>query len=314
MHTGSTTRGVLALILGAGIMTIGLPSASAVATGRYRTAPASTPATVVDLGLPVTVPAGTTMLINSYLVVGLAGELTAVSSVVYCRPPGSSTIAERIVSGQNVAAGTKITLLTRGLVTAPGGNALNCRSYALFINHTSARVYGTISILTGTRLQVVPRISSSAEIWQGQTLINSSYSSTSAPFTAAAGATWIQSFGDVNVTECYGGNTTGVCAGAGSRRSKTYAYVGTQFSVRQLNANGTVCRTFVNHPLAGTVLTGEIHHLKINQSIVNVPITSSCTSRTFIAVVRVTANASANSIVVEGNHQTVTAMYVRPPT
>jgi hypothetical protein len=54
-----------------------------------------------------------------------------------------------------------------------------------------------------------------------------------------------------------------------------------------------------------------IHHLKINQSIVNIPITGSCTSRTFIAAVRVTANLGANSIVVEANHQSGTGMYVR---
>ena len=306
-------RAVLALVLGVSIMTIGSPTASAVATGRYRTAPAMSPATVVDLGLPVTVNAGTTMLINSFLVVGLAGELTAVSNVVYCRRPGSSTIAERIVTGQNVARGTKITLLTRGLVTAPAGNALNCRSYALFINHVSTRVFGTISVLPGTRLQVLARIRSSAQTWQpGQVLVSSSYSTPSVRFTAAAGASSIQSFGDVNVTVCYDGNTGGICAGAGSRRTRTFGYVGTQFSVRQLNANGTVCRTFVNHPLAGTVLTSEIHHLKINQSIVNIPITRSCTSRQFIASVRVTANRSANSVVVEANHQSVTGMYIKP--
>src|SRR5664280_2021734 len=81
MHRGKVTRAVLALVLGVSIMTIGASSASAVAIGRYRTAPALKPPTVVDLGLQVTVPARTTMLINSYLVLGLAGELTAVSSV-----------------------------------------------------------------------------------------------------------------------------------------------------------------------------------------------------------------------------------------
>ncbi len=272
------------------------------------------PPAVVDLGLPVTVRAGTTTLISSFLVVGLAGELTAVSNVVYCRPPGSSTIAERIVSGQNVARGTTVTLPARGLVNAPAGHALNCRSYALFINHTSTRVYGTISVLPGTRLQVLARIRPSAQTWQpGQVLVSSSYSTPPVRFTAAAGASSIQSLGDVNVTVCYGGNKTGICTGAGSRRSRTFGYVGTQFSVRQLNANGTVCRTFVNHPLVGTVLTTEIHHLKITQSIVNVPITRSCTSRTFVAAVRVTANRSANSVVAEANHQSVTAMYVKPP-
>lgn len=305
---------MLALVLGVSTMTIGASSASAVAIGRYRTAPALKPYTVVDLGLPVTVPARTTMLINSYLVVGLAGELTGVSNVVYCRPPGSSTIAERLVTGQNVATGTKVTLLTRGLVTAPAGNALNCRSYALFINHTSTRVYGTISVLPGTRLQVLPSIPSSAQLWQpSQVLVNASYSTPSVRFTAPTGANSIQSFGDVNVTLCYGagGGSDVPCARSGSRRSRTFAYVGTQFSVRQLNANGTVCRSFVNHPLAGTVLTQAIHHLKINQYIVNIPITGSCTSRTFIAAVRVTANRGANSIVVEANHQSGTGMYVR---
>ena len=312
MHRGKVTRAVLALVLGVSITTIGASSASAVAIGRYRTAPALKPPTVVDLGLPVTVPARTTMLINSYLVVGLAGELTAVSSVVYCRPPGSSTIAARLVTGQNVATGTKVTLLTRGLVTAPAGNALNCRSYALFINHTSTRVYGTVSVLPGTRLQVLPRIPSSAQLWQpGQVLVNASYSTPSVRFTAPRGARAIQSFGDVNVTVCYRCSSDVLCARSGSRRSRTFAHVGTQFSVRQLNANGTVCRSFVNHPLAGTVLTQEIHHLKINQSIVNIPITGSCTSRTFIAAVRVTANRGANSIVVEANHQSGTGTYVR---
>ena len=304
----------LTLLLAFGSSTVGAPAATAATTGRYRTQPAGTGQTLIDLGLSVSVSAGTTRLVSSHLVVGNAGELTAVSHLVYCRPAGSSAVTQRIVTGQNVTRGTKVTLLTRALVTAPAGSALTCRLYAILINHVSTRVYGTISVLAGTSLRVLTApIHSSAQTWQsGKALVNTAYAAAPVRFTPVAGARYVQALGDVNITVCYPRDFKGPCLGTRSRRSSSYANVGIQLVVQQLQASGAACRTFVSGPLGSTAITSEIHHRKFNKSIVNVPVTSSCTSRRFRAYVRVTTNARANSVVVENNNQSETALYVRP--
>lgn len=313
MRRGIFLRAALALMVGVSLLTIGTPAATAATTGRYRTQPAGTTPALVDLGLSVTVAAGDTLLVSSYLVVGSAGQLTAVSHLVYCRPEGSTTVTERIISGRNVTPATTVTLLTRALVTAPDTGALTCRLYVILINHTSTRVYGTIAVLAGTSLRTLTApISSSAQTWQpNQALVNTSYAAAPVRFTPDEGASTIQAFADVNVTVCYY-SSTGACLGAGSRRSGARAYVGTQLVVNQLQSDGTVCRTFVNGPLLGTTVTSTIHHYKINTSVTDIPVSSSCTSRTFLAYLRVTANAGSNSIIVEPSHQSQTSLYVRP--
>lgn len=314
MHKGTVLRGALALMLGLSVVTMASPAATAATTGRYRTQPAGTAARLIDLGLSTTVAAGTTRLVSSYLVMGYAGELTAVSHLVYCRLPGSTTVTKRIVTGQNVLRAARVTLLTRALVTAPANGALTCKLYAIFINHTSTRAWGTVTVLSGTSLRrLTAPIASSAQTWQSsQALVNTSYRAAPVRFTPAAGANAVQSFGDVNITICYYGDKAGPCLGRGARRSLLYAYVGSQFVVQQLRANGSVCKTYVNGPLAGIRISTTIHHQKLNKSIVNIPVSSACTSRTFIAYLRVTASSAANSIVVESNYQSESAMYVRP--
>lgn len=313
MAKQTVLRGALALVMGVSVATMGTLAATAATTGRYRTQPAGTAARLVDLGLSVTVPAGDTELVSSHLVVGSAGELTAVSHLVYCRRVGSNTLIERIATGQNVLPATKVTLLTRALVTAPAAGGLTCRLYAIFINHTSTRGWGTITVLAGTGLQrATAPIPSAAQAWQlSQALVNTQYLAAPVRFTPVAGARSIQVFGDVNVTVCYY-SSGGTCLGAGSRRSASSAYVGTQLAVQQLQADGATCHTFYNGPPAGARISSTIHHFKLNLSIVNIPVSSSCTSRTFIAYVCVTANRGANSIIVEPNHQSETALYVLP--
>lgn len=304
----------LALLLTVSSATVAAPAATAAATGRYRTQPAGTGQALIDLGLSVIVSAGTTRLVSSNLVVGNAGELTAVSHLVYCRPAGSSTVSRRIVTGQNVPRATKVTLLTRALVTAPAASALTCRLYAILINHVSTRTYGTISVLAGTNLRVLTApIHSSAQTWQsGKDLVNAAYATAPVLLTPATGARSVQALGDVNITVCYPRDFKGPCLAAGSRRRSSFAYIGIQLVVQQLMASGAACRTFVSGPLDGITITSEIHHRKLNKSIANVPVTSSCTSRRFRAYMRVFANKGANSVVVENNNQSVTALYVRP--
>lgn len=306
----------LALTMGASVATVGTPAtATAATTARYRTQPLGTAPGLVNLGLSVTVPAGTTRLVSSYLVVGGASTLTAVSHLVYCRRAGSTTVTERIVTGQNVLRATKATLLTRALVTAPATSALDCRLHAIFFRLTSARVGGTINVLAGTSLRKLTLpIQSSAQTWQaGRVLVNKSYHVATVLFTPVEGARSIQAVGDVNVTVCSkGGKDRGGCSGAGSRRSASYASVGTQFVVQQLQDDGSICRTVINGPLAATRISNTIHHWKLNKSISNVAVSPSCTSRKFRSYVRVTTSSLANSVVVEENHQSETALYVRP--
>jgi hypothetical protein len=314
MRKGTVLGAALALLFAVSSATVGAPAATAATTGRYRTQPAGTGQALIDLGLSVIVSAGTTRLVSSYLVVGSAGELTAVSHLVYCRPAGSSTVTQRIVTGQNVPRATKVTLLTHALVSAPATSALTCRLYAILINHASTRVYGTITVLAGTSLRVLTApIRSSAQTWQSaKALVNTAYATAPVLFTPVAEARYVQALGDVNITVCYPRDFTGPCLGARSRRSSSYAYIGVQLVVQQLQASGAACRTFVSGPLGGTTITSEIHHRKLNKSIANVPVTSSCTSRRFRAYVRVTTNTGANSVVVENNNQSETALYIRP--
>jgi hypothetical protein len=323
MHRGTVLRTALALMLmlGVSVVTIGTP-ATAATTGRYRTQPMRTVPAPVNLGLSVTVKAGTTHLVSSYLVVGGASTLTLVSHLVYCRLAGSATVTERIVTGQNVLRATKVTLLTRALVTAPATGDLTCRLYAIFFRLTTGRVGGTINVLSGTSLmqsgtslnRLATPIQSSAQTWQdGRVLVNTSYRAAPVRFTPVEGTDSIQAFGDVNVTVCYdGGKDRGSCLGAGSRRSALFASVGTQLVVQQLQADGTVCRTMVNGPLVATRISNTIHHWKFNKSVSNIAVSSTCTSPEFRAYLRVTTSRIANSIVVEENHQSETALYVRP--
>lgn len=309
MHRGKVLRTALSLLLMLSFGTATTLTASATTAGRHRTQPAGATAALVDLGISVIVPSGTTRLVSSHLVVGGAGELTAVSHLVYCQLAGSSTVTDRIVSGQNVERAANVTLLTRALLTAPATGPLTCNLYVILINHTSTTKFGTISILPGTDLAATEADPSSVNVWQiGQALVNTQYRTGPALLTPLTGTTSIQAIGDINVTVCY--SAVGACLGAGSRRSATYAYVGTQLVVQQLNADGAVCRTMVDGPLVATIITTTIHHRKFNKTISDIPLDGSCTSQTFRAFVRVTANRGANSIVVEPNHQSVTALYL----
>jgi len=310
MRGGAVLSAALALVLGAGAVAMGAPEAIA-QDGRYRTQPSETPQVPVNLGLSVTVAPGTTRLVRSYLVVGDAGELTLVSALVYCRLTGSTSVTERIVTGQNVQSATQVTLLTRALVTAPATGALTCRLYALLVNHASTRATGTITVLAGTGLELVGGpIHSSAHSWQiNKPLVNTSYRTAPVRFTPAAGARFIQAFGDVNATVCYYGDFKGPCLRVGARRSGSFGTVETQLVVQQLQANGAPCRTFVDGPPSGADISSTTHHLKLNTSISNIPVSWFCTSRVFIGYVRVTSKGSGNSIVVESNHQGETALY-----
>ncbi len=313
IRKGTVLRAALALALVAGIATTVAPAATAGGTGRYRTTPAGTPQKLIDLGLAVTVAAGTTRLISSTLVLGSAGELTFVAHQVFCYLPRSSTVVQDLHTGQNVARASTVTLLARGLVTAPASGPLTCRVYAVFVNHTSTRAYGTITVLRVTLQGLTASIRSWAQTWQTtKPLVNTSYRAAPVSFTPPANARSIQAIGDVNVTVCYASDTTGLCAGPGARRARTFGYVGTQLTVQQLQSNGRVCRSFASGPLVGTVVTSTIHHRKSNSAIANIPVTSSCTSRRFIAYTRVTANHAANSFLIDPHHATVTLLYVRP--
>jgi hypothetical protein len=92
-----------------------------------------------------------------------------------------------------------------------------------------------------------------------------SYRAAPVRFTSVAGARYVQAFGDVNVTVCYTGDKDrGACLGAGSRRRGSYAYVGAQLVVQQLQASGAICRSYDSGPLVGTRISSTIHHFKLN--------------------------------------------------
>ena len=90
-----------------------------------------------------------------------------------------------------------MTLLSRGLVTAPATGELTCRLYAIFVNHTSTRVYSRITVLVGTSLQLLyAPIDSSAQTWQvSKSLVNTAYAAARVRFTPAAGASSVRASG-----------------------------------------------------------------------------------------------------------------------
>lgn len=124
-----------------------------------------------------------------------------------------------------------------------------------------------------------------------------------------SGASSFSVIGDVEVTTCYTNYTKAPCDQA-ARSTFSDAFVGTQLVVQQYNSTGTACGTaWTNGALAGTTVTNTIHHFKIN-TWGTAPVNTSCTSRNFKMWIRVTANASHNSIVIENNNETVTAALV----
>lgn len=280
--------------------------------GTYTVQPTSTNGTPIfhDLGARITVPAGTTKYLSSKLIVSNATVVTETSHLVYCRQAGSTTLVDRLVSGQNVLAGTATTILTRGMITAPVSGDLTCSLEAIFIDHTATSGTQTIRVESTTYVEdVFGVLTASAQTYQPtRTRVDSGYYAAPVTFTAPAGVTSIQAIGDVNVTTCYGTRPETLCVGG--RLTGNYAYVGTQLVVHQLNQDGSVCATTTNGALAGVTVTNTVHHFKINTWHTAVPVSTACSSRTFSASTRVTANAGAESIIVEANHQSLTALFV----
>ncbi|MEV6965150.1 hypothetical protein AB0M47_08520 [Hamadaea sp. NPDC051192] len=280
--------------------------------GSYRVQPTSTNGTPVfhDLGARITVPAGTTKYLSSKLIVSAATVVTETSHLVYCRLPGATALTDRLVSGQNVLAGTTTTILTRGMITAPASGDLTCSLEAIFIDHSATSGAQSIRVEASTYVEdVFGVLPASAQTYQpARTRVDSGYYAAPVTFTAPAGVTSIQAIGDVNVTTCYGTKPEALCVGG--RLTGGFAYVGTQLVVHQLNQDGSVCNTTTNGALAGVTVSNTVHHFKINTWHTAVPVLASCSSRTFSASTRVTANAGAESIVVEANHQSLTALFV----
>lgn len=311
-------RAVVATLLAVAV--VGPPSAADAADLRvYTTVPGVHPVqptstngnpVVRDLGARITVPAGTTKYLSSKLIVSQATVVTETSHLVYCTQNGSSTLVDRLVSGQNVLAGTTTTILTRGMITAPSSGDLTCALKAIFIDHSGSPDPETIRVETSTYLEdVFGVLAASAQTYQSPVVrVDTSYYAATVTFTAPAGLTSIQAIGDVNVTTCYGSHPEALCVGG--RTTGGYAYVGTQLVVHQLNSDGSVCKTTTNGALAGVTVTNTVHHFKINTWHTSVPVSTACTSRTFRASTRVTANAGAESILVEANHQSLTALFV----
>lgn len=266
---------------------------------------------VRDLGARITVPAGTTKYLSSKLVVSQATVVTETSQLVYCTQGSSPTLVERLVAGQNVLANTTTTILTRGMVTAPtSSGALTCALKAIFIDHSGSDDPESIRVESSTYVEdVFGELSAAGQTWQSPvTRVDTSYYAAPVTFTAPAGVSTIQAIGDVNVTTCYGSRPEPLCVGG--RTSGNHAYVGSQLVVHQLNSNGSVCRTTTNGELKGVTVTNTVHHFKINTWHTSVPVSTACSSRTFQAATRVTANAAAESVLVEANHQSLTALFV----
>jgi hypothetical protein len=282
------------------------------AAGTHTVQPTSTNDNPIvrDLGARITVPAGTTKYLSSKLIVSRATVVTETSHLVYCTQGTATTLVDRLVSGQNVLAGTTTTILTRGMITAPATGALTCALKAIFIDHSGSPDPESIRVESSTYVEdVFGELTASAQRYQSaRTRVDSGYYAAPITFTAPAGVTSIQAIGDVNVTTCYGTNPEPLCVGG--RTSGGYAYVGTQLVVHQLNASGAVCRTTNNGALKGVTVTNTVHHFKINTWITEVPVSSACSSRNFQASTRVTANAAAESVIVEANHQSLTALFV----
>jgi hypothetical protein len=299
---------------------VSLPAAAAASAlrvytsvpGLYTVQPTSTNGNPVvrDLGARITVRAGTTKYLSSKLIVSQATVVTETSHLVYCTQGTSTTLIARLVSGQNVLANTSTTILTRGMITAPSTGDLTCALKAIFIDHSGSSDPESIRVESSTYLEdVFGVIAASAQTYQSsRTRVDTSYYAAPVTFTAPAGVTSIQAIGDVNVTTCYGTSPESLCVGG--RTTGGYAYVGTQLVVNQLNSNGSVCVTTTNGALAGVTVTNTVHHFKINTWHTSVPVSSACSSRNFQASTRVTANSGAESIIVEANHQSLTAMFV----
>jgi hypothetical protein len=280
--------------------------------GTYSVQPTSTNDTPIvrDLGAQIVVPAGTTKYLSSKLVVSQATVVAETSHLVYCTQAGSTTLVDRLVSGQNVLAGTSTTILTRGMITAPASGDLTCALKAIFIDHSGSSGTLSIHVDSSTYLEdVFGLLTASAQTYQPvRTRVDTGYYAATVTFTAPAGVTSIQAIGDVNVTTCYGTDPEPLCVGG--RTAGTYAYVGTQLVVHQLNEDGSVCNTTTNGPLAGVTVTNTVHHFKINTWNTSVPVVTTCTSRNFQASTRVTASSGAESVIVEANHQSLTALFV----
>ena len=280
--------------------------------GGYTVQPTSTNdhPVVRDLGARITVPAGTTKYLSSKLVVSQATVVTETSHLIYCTQGASTTLVDRLVSGQNVLANTSTTILTRGMIKAPSTGDLTCALKAIFIDHSGSPDPESIRVDSSTYIEdVFGVLAASAQTYQSsRTRVDTSYYAATVTFTAPAGVTSIQAIGDVNVTTCYGSSPESLCVGG--RTIGGYAYVGTQLVVSQLNANGSVCATTTNGALAGVTVTNTVHHFKINTWHTSVPVSTACSSRNFQASTRVTANSGAESILIESNHQSLTALFV----
>lgn len=282
------------------------------APGTYSSDPSSTPSgakTTRNLGGGTVVPAGSTRYLSSKLHVDDAAQVTEVSHMIYCRRPGESAVFAQLVSGQNVLANQAATLLTRGFVTAPADTALNCAVHAQFVNH-AADTRGSITVLGSSYLQdVFADIAAVQQTFSTSMLVNTSAHASPVTFTAPASATVVQAIGDVSITVCYGVDK-GLCQrSSGARMDGTSSYVGTQLVLNQLNADGSVCRTTTNGPLAGVTVTTMVHHYRINTWLTDVPVDTACSSRTFVSYTRTTANANANSFKIEANNQSVGAVF-----
>ncbi|MGL5810758.1 MAG: hypothetical protein ACRCYQ_12515 [Nocardioides sp.] len=277
--------------------------------GGYSTVPAGQSPQLRDLGASLTIPAGQTRYLSAKLVVYRADEVTETSALIYCRRPGSSTVEQRAVSGQNVLPGSAATtILTRGLMTAPPNTSYVCSLQAQFVNHQSTSASGHIYVSGSSYLQDVkgPVTWHHQALPSTRTLVDSSVEVAASRFTVPSGAGSFDVVGDVNVTTCYAGDKRPPC-GVAARTSHQEAYVGTQLVVQQYRADGTACGApWTNGPLAGVTVSNTVHHFKIN-TWGTVPVSSSCGSRNFRMWIRVTANAARNSIVVEANNQTLTA-------
>ncbi|GAA2808569.1 hypothetical protein [Crossiella cryophila] len=285
-------------------------------SGGYSTQPSGTdPKDKVNrpLGAQVTIPAGQTRYLNSKLTVDNVREISEVSHLVLCRRPGQPAEVARLISGQNVLTGGATSLLTRGFVTAPADSLLHCEVYGQFVNHT-ANQPGRLEVMPSSYIQDMHGPTAAVrQTFNAKVLVNTKARVNSVSFTAPAGATAVQAISDLNVTVCYGEDEEGerkLCKRSlKARMDGRSSLVGTQLVMEQLAADGSVCKTTTNGDLAGVNVTTTIHHFKINKYLINVPIVANC-SRDFVFYTRVTANSGSNSFVVEGNNQSVGAVFV----
>jgi hypothetical protein len=297
-------------------------------TGRYVTAPACSGCTIEygDLGARIVVPAGQTRNILGRVAVAGATTLTAMAVRVLCSPSSSgSGPFYKVVTAENVLAKTSDVLIARALFTAPATGSLTCTLQAGWINHDSVDKTGSINVVAATYLKDLTKagLATTGQSWgtQPRVLVNKSAYTPAATFTAPSGASSITVVGDVAVTVCYSmhGNVPRYDCGTdkSARTLGSFARVGTQLVVQQLQADGSVCAVDAP-PLLGTTITIKRHHYKVLATR-TVAINHACTSRMFRAFERVTVDAGGNSVEIEGGHayasanvsgnQTVTFMY-----